>query len=106
MCGASGTIPEDDLEYPVTRTTCAECGTILFINPDTGKVDAHKSPLKDAPAFKTISNDRSDDSSATVLSMRPEGKSAGDWTAVLVVAVIVLILISAGIYFALNLDII
>jgi ribosomal protein S27E len=106
ICKASGNISENDLEHPVTRTTCPDCGTILLINPETGKVDAHKSPLKDSPAFKTISHNRSADSPAPLLSMRPGKHSGRDWTAAVVVAIIVLVLISAGIYFVLNLDII
>jgi hypothetical protein len=105
MCGASGNISEDDLEHPVTRTTCPDCGTILLINPDTGKVDAHKSPLKDYPALKNCDN-RSADRPSSFLSMRPEGRAARDWTAVVVVVIILLVLISAGIYVSLNLDII
>jgi ribosomal protein S27E len=102
ICGETGDISEDILVHPVTRTTCRNCGTILLINPDTGKVDAHKSPLKDSPAFAGRSAAESD----ATLSMDPQGKDARDWTAVVVVAIIVIILISAGVYFALNLDII
>lgn len=105
ICKASGNIPENDLEHPVTRTTCPDCGTILLVNPDTGNVDAHKTPFKDHPAFKTSDN-RSADRPAPLLAQRPEGTSNRDWTAAAVVAIIVLFLISAGIYFALKLDII
>jgi hypothetical protein len=105
ICKASGNISENDLEHPVTRTTCPDCGTILLVNPDTGNVDAHKTPFKDHRAFKTFDN-RSADGPAPLLSQRPEGTSTRDWTAAVVVAIIVLLLISAGMYFALNLDII
>jgi hypothetical protein len=91
MCDATGNISQDDLAHPVTRATCQNCGTILMINPDTGRVDAHKSPLKDSPSTETAGSQ---------LTARADR----DWTAVAVVAIIVLALISAGIYFAVNLD--
>lgn len=103
MCEAAGEISEDDLIHPVTRTTCRNCGTILMINPDSGNVDAHKSPLKDSSTLET-SDSRSSDRSEPVLSMHSKGEDARDWTAVVVVAFIMIILICAGVYFAVKLD--
>lgn len=105
MCEASGDISEEDLSHPVTRAACRECGTILLINPKTGRVDAHKSPLKDSSALKTA-DDRSTDESESVLSMHLQGEDARDWTAIVVVAIILIVLIAAGIYFTVNLDMI
>ena len=105
ICDAVGNLSEDDLSHPVTRTACRECGMILFINPDTGKVDAHKSPMKDSPAFETSGEGSSADP-GPVISMRPKGREAKDRTAVLVVAIILLALIAAGIYLTIILDIV
>lgn len=104
MCEAGGDISKDDLARPITRTTCQNCGTILLINPDTGKVDAHKSPIKDSPAIKNSGNSSTDKAEA-VLSTRSPDRQARDWTALVVVAVIFLMLISAGIFFAIQVDI-
>ena len=103
MCEASGDLSQDDLTHPVTRTACPQCETILLINPDTGEVDAHKSPLKDSSVF-AASGSRPADPSSPVLEMRPRDRSARDWTALVVVAVILLILVLAGVYFAFNPD--
>ncbi|MGD2100205.1 MAG: hypothetical protein PVG35_21740 [Desulfobacterales bacterium] len=104
MCEAGGEIPEDELAHPVTRTTCRHCGTILLIDPDTGKVDAHKSPLKDASTIKTL-GDRAADASPSVLPKRPQDRAARDWLAPVVVVIVVFILISVGVYVAINLEI-
>lgn len=39
VCKTEGSIPEDRLEHPVTKTTCQNCGSILLVNPDSGKND-------------------------------------------------------------------
>ncbi|MEJ2728284.1 MAG: hypothetical protein P8185_07200 [Deltaproteobacteria bacterium] len=101
ICEASGEISEGELERPLTRAICQNCGTILIINPDTGKVVVHASPLKGSSAIETSGN-RSTDSSDSVLSMSPRGRTAKDWTAVVVVAGVLLVLISTGIYLAFN----
>jgi hypothetical protein len=102
ICEASGEIPEGELERPVTRTICQNCGTILILNSDTGEVVVHASPLKDFSAIETSGNRSSTDMSESVLSMSPRGRTAKDWTAVVVVAAVLLILISAGICLAFN----
>jgi hypothetical protein len=103
ICEKSGDISKDHLAHPVTRTTCHNCSTILLINPETGRVDAHKSPLKDSPAIEASGN-RSAGKEAPVLSTRSQGRDARDWTAIVVVTVIFLVLISAGIFLAIKLD--
>jgi hypothetical protein len=103
LCETTGNIPQDDIDQPVTRATCQNCSTILLINPETGKVDAHKSPLKDSPAFERSGN-QSIDKSASVLSMRPRDRAAKDWTAVVVVAIIIIFLVFAGLFFTFKLD--
>jgi hypothetical protein len=87
MCEATGDISEDDLTHPVSRTACQKCGAILFIDPDTGRVDAHKSPLKDSPALGT-SGSRSGAEPAPVLSMHPQITETRDWTAMVVLVII------------------
>jgi len=101
ICEESGNISEENLEQPVTPVACRKCGTLLLVDPDTGKVDAYKSPLKDSPTLKTSTN-RLVDVSASIFDRRPQGRAARDWTAILVVAIVVLVLISAGAYFAVN----
>jgi hypothetical protein len=103
MCEVTGEMSEEDLTHPVTRTSCRECGAILLINPDTGKVDAHKSPLKDSSVIEA-SDSQPTDRSPPVLEMRSQDKDGRDWTAVLVVVIILLVLISAGIYLVIDLN--
>ena len=102
VCKTKGNIVPDD--HPTTKTTCLNCGMILFINPADGSVDAFKSPLKDSPILESSAGPPTD-KSASVLSMGRQSKESKDWTAVLSVAVILIILISAGLYFALYTDI-
>jgi hypothetical protein len=104
MCKATGDISEDDLSHPVTRTACQNCGTILLINPETGKVDAHKSPLKDAPNLETSATGSTGEPKP-VLDMRPQNKDARDWTAPIVVVIILVALISVGFYLVINVEI-
>ena len=46
ICETGGSISPDKLVSPITKTTCQKCGTILLANPDSGKIDAYKSPFK------------------------------------------------------------
>ena len=101
VCKTTGNITEDDLNRPITKTTCPNCDIILLVNPDDGSVDAHKSPFKDSPIMEPLEG-RPMDKSESVLSMSRQGKESRDWTAVLLVAAILIILISAGFYFAFN----
>jgi ribosomal protein S27E len=105
VCKNEESIPEDRLEHPITKTTCQGCGTILLVNPDSGKVDAHKSPLRDSPEFEIFSTQPSDKASS-VLSMRSKEKSVRDWPAIVVVVIFLIVLIAAGVYFAVNLGIV
>lgn len=105
VCKTDGSIPEDRLEHPVTKTTCQNCGTILLVNPDSGNIDAHKSPLKDSPEFE-ISGTQPTDKGASVLSMRSKERGIRDWPAIVVVVIFLIFLIAAGVYFAVKLDIV
>jgi hypothetical protein len=69
----------------------------MLINPDSGKVDAHKSPFKNFLATET-SGSRSTDKFTSVLTMQRQGKNAKDWTAIVVVVIILIILSSSGVY--------
>jgi hypothetical protein len=75
-----------------------------MINPDTGEVDAHKSPLR-VPSVSeaSASGSRPTDKLATVLSMRPDDGKIPDRTAAVVVAIILIILIAAGVYLTFSL---
>lgn len=99
VCKTNGNMTQSDLNHPVTKATCRNCGIILLINPADGSVDAFKSPLKDSPIMEA-SEGRPTDKTASVLSMSRQGEQSRDWTAVLWVAAILIILISAGFYVA------
>jgi hypothetical protein len=103
ICETSGDLSKDNIAHPVTRTTCRNCSTILLINSKTGKVDAHKSPIKDTPVVEASGNPSTDKAEA-VLSTRSQDRNAGDWMAMVVVAVIFLVLIAVGVFFAIKLD--
>jgi hypothetical protein len=105
VCKTEGSIPEDRLEHPVTKTTCQNCSTILLVNPESGKVDAHKSPLKDSPELE-ISSTQSTDRATSVLFMRSKEMGMRDWPAIVVLIICLVILIASGVYFAINLDIV
>jgi hypothetical protein len=105
VCKAIGNIPEKNLEHPVTKTTCQNCGTILLINPEKGNIDAHKAPLKDPLSLKRSSTQPTDEFSS-VLSMRPQDMGSRDWPAIVVVVIILIVLIATGIFFVLHQDII
>jgi hypothetical protein len=101
ICETGGNISGDNLVHPVTKATCQKCGTILLVNPDTGVVDAHKSPLK-ATRESDVAGAPSSDTAPPVLEMRPTDTDRGarDWAAIIIVMVVLVGLISAGIYFA------
>jgi hypothetical protein len=105
VCETTGDLPDKDLAHPVTPTRCADCGAILLINPDTGDVDAHKSPLR-APSVSETSGAGSTGRSAAVLSMRPKEEQTRDLTALVVIALVLIILIAAGVYLTISLDIV
>jgi hypothetical protein len=105
VCETIGKIAEKNLEHPLTKTTCQSCSAILLLNPENGNVDAHKAPLKDTLSLKRSSTQQSDEFSS-VLSMSSQNAGSKDWTAVVVVGIVLIVLVAAGIYFVLNLDII
>ena len=104
VCEAIGNIPENNLEHPLTKRNCQDCGAILLINPQKGNVDANKAPLKDSLSLKSSSTQPTD-AFSSVSTMRPQDMGSRDWPAIVVVVIILIILIAAGIYFVLNLDI-
>jgi hypothetical protein len=102
ICETSANITKDDVDHSINKATCNNCGAILLINPASGKVEAHKSPFKDSPILETSENASTDDA---VPSKRSQGKGSKDWVAIVCFALILIFLISAGIYFALHSDI-
>jgi hypothetical protein len=105
ICEAAVNLPEDNFEYPVTKKMCQSCGTILFVDPVGGNVDAYKSPFKSSTVLK-ISNTERIDRDKSVLSLSSQTQGAKDWLAIIVVGSILAILIAAVLYFFNNLDII
>jgi hypothetical protein len=103
ICETESRISEEDLAHPVTKTTCRQCDTILLVNPDTGSVDAHKSPLKGTREF-ALSGDQTAEADVPVLEMRPAGQGSRDWTAIVIVAVVLAMLVSVGIYLTAHMD--
>jgi hypothetical protein len=103
VCEAIGNITEKNLEHPLTKRTCRNCGAILLINPENGNVDAHKAPLKDSRHLKS-SNTQAIEKFESVLSDGLQDAVSRDWPAIVVVVVILIILFAAGIYSVLNLD--
>jgi hypothetical protein len=104
VCKVIGNIPLKNLEHPVTKTTCQTCGAILLINPEKGNVGAHKAPLKDSLSLKSSSTQPTG-AFSSILSMRQQDIDSKDWPAIAVIVFILIVLIAAGIYFALNPDI-
>jgi hypothetical protein len=100
VCKSTGNLPQNDLEKPITKTTCQSCAAILLVNPDSSKVEAHKSSLKD-PGLEDSSLPQNDEA-PSALSMHPQDRQSRDWLAVGVIIVVLIILIAAGIYFAMN----
>jgi hypothetical protein len=103
VCKTAGELTQDVLEQKVTKTICRKCAAILIINPDSGKVETHKSSLKDSPVLGNAGI-RENDGAPSVLSMRPEKEETRDWIAIGVIIVVLIMLISAGVYFVINLD--
>ena len=97
LCESDGSISEDNLIHPVTKTTCRQCGTILLVNPDTGSVDAHKSPLKGTREFAVSANQTSE-TDLPVLERDRTHQGSRDWTAIIIVLVVLAVLISVGVY--------
>jgi transcription elongation factor Elf1 len=97
LCEATGVIPEDKIEEDVTKWACANCGAMLFVNSETGQVDAHKSPFKDY-SF----TGRSGASDAAQSSGRP-AEDARDWLAIGVFVGVLVVLAGAGVYLFINL---
>lgn len=93
LCKATGDIAVDESDSPGVETTCPKCGTALFVEPATGQVRAQASEAR-RPRYE----------SASVLSMGSRDKAKKDYTALGVFAVVLALLIGAGVYFTLNMD--
>jgi len=104
ICETGGSISPDKLVSPITKTTCQKCGTILLANPDSGKIDAYKSPFKGTGESDAVGSGPTGTAPA-VLEMRPPQKASRDWTAIVIVITVLIVLIAAGIYTAGHLDI-
>ena len=96
ICETDGHIEEEYLAYPISRTTCRNCGTKLLINADTGSVEARKSPLRGTREY-ALTDFQEPDAALPVAEMRP-AKGSRDWTAVITVVIVVIIFVSTGIY--------
>lgn len=96
ICEKEGHISEKNPAYPISRTTCRNCGTILLINPDTGSVDAHKSPLRGTREY-VFTDPEKPDAALPAAEMRPT-KGSRNWTAIITVTLVVIIFITTGIY--------
>jgi hypothetical protein len=91
-----GLIAEENLARPTSRATCQNCGTILLINPDSGSVEAYKSPFRETREY-ALTDTEKPDGELPVAEMGPT-KGSRDWTAIITVVLVVMILISTGIY--------
>lgn len=95
LCGTEGEIQGEDTKKGVASTTCSHCGAILFVDPDSGRVEKHKSPVKDTSRIRQEST-RSSDSVMDV----PRESGTRDWLAIGVVVFVLALLCAAGIYIA------
>ncbi|HHP7235829.1 MAG TPA: hypothetical protein ACFCUC_14450 [Desulfobacterales bacterium] len=98
LCGTKGEIRPEDTGKPVNRATCENCGAILFLDPD-GRVEKHKSPVKDTSRIRPASTQGSD----SVMDV-PGQSGTRDWLAIAVVGLVVALLCAAGIYVILYFD--
>jgi hypothetical protein len=96
ICETEGHISDEDPATSTTRTICRQCGTILLINPNTGNVELYKSPFRGTREY-ALTESHEPDPALPVSEMRPTSGSR-DWTAVVTVMLVVVILISTGIY--------
>jgi hypothetical protein len=99
LCETAGTVPADKIEKDVTKWECSNCGAMLFVNSDSGAVDAHKSPFKDFSFTR-----RSGDDPSVLESSTAEGSR--DWVAIGVFVGVLALLTGAGAYFCINLGLI
>jgi len=99
LCGTDGEIQPDDDQREVARTTCGNCGAILFVDPESGRVEKHKSPVKDTSRISRGSTR----SSESVMDI-PKEAGTRDWLAIAVVALVLAVLCGAGIYLIVNLE--
>ena len=97
VCQTAGEIAEGDSDRPAVKTSCLKCGTTLSIERETGRVQSPADGTQASgprPTFETSS----------VLSMSPRDGGKKDYTAIGIFAVVLALLIGAGVYFTLNIE--
>ncbi len=97
VCKTAGDIAADDSDQPEVQTTCQKCGTDLSIARGTGQVRtpaAGTRPSGSRPKYETT----------FVLSLRSQANGKKDYTAIGIFAVVLTVLIAAGVYFTLNIE--
>ena len=97
LCKTSGDIADDASDLPEVAATCQECGAALSIDPGTGRVRAQAADQKPSVRQPTYA-------SSSVLSLDSRGQTKKDYTAIGVFAVVLALLIGAGIYFTVTMD--
>jgi tetratricopeptide (TPR) repeat protein len=97
VCKTAGDIAEDESGQPAEQATCQKCGTALSIERGTGQV-------RTTAADKRPPAPRPKDEMSSVLSLSSQDKGKKDYTALGVFAVVLTLLIGAGVYFTLNMD--
>ncbi|MDX1707132.1 MAG: tetratricopeptide repeat protein [Desulfobacterales bacterium] len=103
VCQTAGDIPENSATPPENQITCHQCGSILIIAPDTGRVKVlQKAPP--APAGEKVSGRRPKYDMTPVLSLRQQDKGRKDYLAIGVFVLVLCVLIATGIYFSLNIN--
>ena len=97
VCKTAGEIAEDDSDQPEVQTTCQKCGTAFSIERGTDQVRTPAAGTKP-------SGPRPKNETPSVLSMRSQAKAKKDYTAIGIFAVVLTVLIGAGVYLTLNID--
>jgi len=86
VCETESRIAEENLARPTSRATCRRCGTILLINPDSGSVDAYKSPLRGTREY-ALTDTEKPDAALPAAEMHP-AKGSRDWLAIITVMLV------------------
>jgi hypothetical protein len=97
VCGQEGDISEEESEYPLTKRKCRHCRAILIIDPDTGRVDAHKAGIKDQGDVGELSSGEAENVPG-VLGMSANSPVYRDWPARALISLIALIALAAVVY--------
>jgi hypothetical protein len=97
VCGQEGDISAEESEYPLTKRKCRHCRAILIIDPDTGRVDAHKAGIKDQGDVGDLAAGEAENVSG-VLGMSANSPVYRDWPARAVITLIAVIALAAVVY--------